>query len=199
MKCACRGVTLIELLIALAILGVLLALGVPSFTVGIANSRIRTTAEAIQNGLQLARAEAVKRNALIRFQLTSDLSATCVLSTTASNWIVSYDNAAGLCASAFIDEGLSPDLNAAPRIIQRRGATEGSRGAVIAADQSEIIFNGFGRVTNAATNPVGIAVMPISGVCTTQRCLNVTVSAGGQVRMCDPQLTLTNPNDPQSC
>lgn len=198
MKRLGRGFSLVELLITLAIVGVLLALGVPSFTVAIANSRIKTTAEAIQNGLQLARAEAVKRNAPIRFQLTSDMSSGCVLSTTASNWFVSYDDPAGLCDRAFFDESLSADLNPAPRIIQRRSEAEGSRATVVLAGQAVITFNGLGRVTDAATNPVVIAVSPTAAVgnCASQRCLNVTVSAGGQIRMCDP--LLANP-DPQSC
>ena len=84
-----RGFSLIELLIGVAVLGILLALGASSFRVWISNMRIRTAAESIQNGLQLARGEAVRRNAQIRFQLTDGIGAGCALSTTASNWVVS--------------------------------------------------------------------------------------------------------------
>ena len=69
-----------ELLIGIAIIGILLALAAPNFAVWIQNSKIRTAAESIQNGLQLARAEAVRRNAQVRFQLTTTLDNDCVLS-----------------------------------------------------------------------------------------------------------------------
>ncbi|MBK7423660.1 MAG: GspH/FimT family pseudopilin [Propionivibrio sp.] len=92
---------MIELLIGVAVLGILLALGASSFRVWIGNMRIRTTAEAIQNGLQLARGEAVRRNALVRFQLVNDLTAGCADIDT-SNRIVSYDNPAGACDAALL-------------------------------------------------------------------------------------------------
>ena len=62
LRFAQQGVTLIELLTALIIIGLLFGLGVPSFGGWIQNAQIRTAAEAIQNGLQLARVEAVRRN-----------------------------------------------------------------------------------------------------------------------------------------
>ena len=49
--------TLIEMLIGLVILGVLMALGVPSFFAWLQSTQVRNAAESIQNGLQLARAE----------------------------------------------------------------------------------------------------------------------------------------------
>ena len=205
MKRSGRGFSLIELLITLAIMGILLALAVPSYQVWISNTRIRTTAESIQNGLQLARAEAVRRNAQIRFQFTDSTASGCLLSTTVSNWVVSYDNPAGACDSVLLNEAYPVNdaaHNPPPRMLQVRTAVEGSRKVVVAADQSTFVFNGLGRVTPLpATNPVAINVSPDAtvGNCATLRCLRVTVTAGGQIRMCDPALTLTKPNDPQSC
>ena len=193
-----RGFSLIELLVGVAILGILLALSASSFRTWIGNMRIRTTAESILNGLQLARGEAVRRNALIRFQLVDNLTAGCALSTTASNWIVNMDpdNPAGRCDAAFLDESIPAAANLAPRILQRRTAAEGSRNVLVAANQSFLIFNGLGRVTNAATIDVG----PVAAVgnCPPFRCLRVTVSVGGQIRMCDPAYPAGG-TDPQRC
>ena len=207
MKRSGRGFSLVELLITLAIMGILLALAAPSYQLWISNTRIRTTAESIQNGLQLARAEAVRRNDQIRFQLTSSADGSCVLSTTESNWIVSYDNPAGNCAGAMLNEAFPASdavNNLSPRIIQTRSAVEGSRNVVVSAGQSTLIFNGLGRVTAVGTNPVLIDVKTATagsckadgGIAGVNTCLRVTVSLGGQIRMCNPSLVVP---DPQAC
>lgn len=66
------GMSLIELMIGIAVFGILLALGVPTFARWTQNSQIRNSAEAIHNGLMLARAEAVRRNTTVRFQARHD-------------------------------------------------------------------------------------------------------------------------------
>jgi len=64
-----RGFTLIELMITVAVLVVGLSLAAPSFRQGIENYRVRSAAEAIVNGLNYARAEAVRRNSAVSFTL----------------------------------------------------------------------------------------------------------------------------------
>lgn len=56
-----RGFTLLELLLALAISGIVLAIGVPSFTEMISNSRRSSMINALVADLNLARNEAIKR------------------------------------------------------------------------------------------------------------------------------------------
>ena len=64
------GITLIEVLIAVAIVGLLLAFAAPSATVWIQNTQLRNSAESVLNGIQMARLEALKRNTNVSFQLT---------------------------------------------------------------------------------------------------------------------------------
>lgn len=189
-----RGFSLIELMVGIVILGVLMAMAVPRFSDWLRNARVRTSAEAIQNGLQLARAEAVRRNATVRFQLVNTIDDTCALDTAGPHWVVSMDNPAGQCASA-------PSDTAAPRIIQVRNRAEGSVQTLVAAGQSALVFNGLGRLTPVPAANVAIDVSSTTGgTCVASggsvRCLRVLVSVGGQIRMCDPALPA---GDAQAC
>jgi type IV fimbrial biogenesis protein FimT len=181
--------TLIEIAVGLTIFAILLALAAPSFSTWLQNSKIRTTAEAINNGLQLTRAEAVQRNAVVRFQLTTTLTASCALSTADSNWVISLDDPSGACDS-------TPSDTVAPRIVQTRPAAEGSTNTVIAADQAAIAFNGLGRQSSIGGAPLTTVNINISSATANTRNLRVSVSSGGQTRMCDPALPST---DPQGC
>lgn len=61
------GVTAIELIFTVALVAVLMPIAVPSFTSWLERYRIRGAAEAIHTDIQLARAEALARNASVRF------------------------------------------------------------------------------------------------------------------------------------
>ena len=66
-----RGFTLIELLTTLSVLAVLIQLSLPSFTIWISNTRVRTVADTLQNGVRLAQAEAVRRNRQVVLSFTN--------------------------------------------------------------------------------------------------------------------------------
>ena len=66
-----RGVTLIELAVALTVLALLMFAVLPSVGVWVRNTQVRNTASSIYAGLQVARNEAIRRNAAIRFSLVS--------------------------------------------------------------------------------------------------------------------------------
>jgi len=65
-----RGFTLVELMVGLAITVFLLLLVIPSASVYIVDSRIRAAAQAYYDGAQLARAEALRRNAYVALGMT---------------------------------------------------------------------------------------------------------------------------------
>jgi len=199
-----RGFTLVELMIGVIIIGILAAAGGPSLSSWVQNTKIRSTADAIQSGLQLTRAEAVHRNSQLRFQLTTSIDNTCTLVPPINgSWVVSFDDPTGLCAGPRLSDTFPVDdlaNNPVPRIIQvRSSSNEGSRNVGVVADQSLIIFNGLGRTTNVAA-PVNIDISnPAGGACAPaglMRCLRIVVSAAGQVRMCDPAKASA---DPQGC
>jgi type IV fimbrial biogenesis protein FimT len=96
-----KGFTLIELMVTLVVLGVLLAMGVPSFADLIRNSRSQAATNELVLALNAARVEAVKRGA--RVSLCPSVNGTsCAGTAWQSGWIVFVDTAASDTATAAI-------------------------------------------------------------------------------------------------
>ena len=190
------GFTLIELMIGIAVLGIVLMVGLPSLARWMQNTQIRTHAEAIHAGLQLARAEALRRNTQVRFQLFDTVTAACAASLTGKSWVVSLADAAGQCNTAPSDTGA--------QIIQKKDGTEGAANTAVAATGGTLVtFNGLGRVANAGAMTQVAITNPTGGACKTaagdepMRCLQIRITSGGQMRLCDPAVTAAN--DPRRC
>ncbi|AVR97269.1 GspH/FimT family pseudopilin [Pseudoduganella armeniaca] len=64
------GFTLVELMVAIAIMGTLLAVGIPNMTTWVLSNKARGASEFYAEGLATARREAVTRNAASRFVLS---------------------------------------------------------------------------------------------------------------------------------
>lgn len=97
------GVTLIELMIALAILSVFATIALPAFGDFIRQIRLSSNMSDLTADIHLARSEAIKRNTRILLcARQSATSSACTTSTAASawmnGWLVCYDaNADGAC------------------------------------------------------------------------------------------------------
>jgi type IV fimbrial biogenesis protein FimT len=170
------GITLTEILIAVAIIGVLMALGMPAFQNWIQNTQIRTASEAIMNGLQTARNEAIRRNTAVQFKLDGG---------TSTQWRVNL----------FIDPDGTP--------IQSRAAEEGSANAtitVLPAGADTVTFSALGRVVPNADASDSLAQVDIDNVLipvvADRRNLRIVIPAGGALRMCDPKVAA---GDPRAC
>jgi len=68
------GFNLIEMMVALTVLGVLIHARRADFGEWMQSQRIRASAEAILNGMQVARAEAIRQNLPIELGLEPPLS-----------------------------------------------------------------------------------------------------------------------------
>ena len=199
------GFSLIELLIAIAIMGILLSLGIPAFNTYISNAKLRATAQSFLAGVQQARGEAVRRNANVDFVLTdTDFSATFandnIESASGQNWFIRTNGT--VLTRTFVEgkygvEG-SGRATGATSPVQVAGSacsvTFGSLGSMTAVTSgSPCVTAAATAVTFAFSNPTGGACAPAGQM----RCLNVRVSAGGQARLCDPAATATG--DTRGC
>ncbi|WP_456361858.1 GspH/FimT family pseudopilin [Xanthomonas arboricola] len=72
------GFTLIEIMVTVAVLGIVLAVAVPAFGTLIRSSRLTSNANEFVAALQLARSEAVRQNSLVAV-CRSDNGSTCAV------------------------------------------------------------------------------------------------------------------------
>lgn len=189
-----RGFTLIELMVALVVTAVLYTLAAPTLTAWVADSRVRVAAESIQTGILLARSEAIRRNATVRFQLTDSVDNTCALSSTGTSWVVSQNDATAKC-------GIAPSDVSDPRTIQLRSGREGGAKTTVSATSggaaaTTIVFNGTGRVAAVGFVDTIDIQNPSAGTCQHSggnvRCIRIRILSGGDSRICDPKVVDVN-------
>lgn len=194
-----RGFTLVELMVTISVLALILFAVMPSIGTWLDNTRIRNAADSLQNGLQLARSEAVQRNQNVSFWLVSlndpaVLSDDCTLSSSSGSWVVSVNSPIGHCADA-------PSTTSSPMLVTGRPVGDGGRVAVSALQSdgatagTTVTFNGFGRIVN--TDAIGQIDVTGANTGVNYRYLRIAVTPAGLVRMCDPRVT--DANDPRKC
>jgi type IV fimbrial biogenesis protein FimT len=187
---AYHGFTIIELVVTLALFGVLMGLAVPSFTIFIQNTQIRNAAETVLTGLTQAKSEAIRRNTPVRFQFVTTLTSSCALSQSSGSWIVSLDDPAGACEVA-------PSETTTPRTYRKQSSADGyPKVTVTATSSSSIVFNGIGRIVGTGITQIDFThnAMTCEHLDTTNgtaRCLRILISTGGAPKLCDPKVTAT--------
>jgi type IV fimbrial biogenesis protein FimT len=199
-----RGVTLIELAVALTVIALLLFAVLPSVGTWLRNTQVRNTASSVLAGLQTARNEAIRRNVAIRFSLVSladtrVMNGTCALSDSGVSWVVSVRDPSGNCQYA--PSTVAVDGND-PMIVETHAGGVGGTNVVIcanvadgSADANTVVFNGFGRVENVGA--IGIVDVNNETVGNDFRSFRIEIAPGGSVRMCD--LAVTSTTDSRYC
>lgn len=192
------GFTLLELLVTLTVFGLLVAAAVPPFVTWIANSRVRAVTENLQNGLKVAQSEAIRNNRVVVFALTDDAPS------------VNATAKAGGKSWAALSVGLLA-ADAPLTLVQGGELGSSAAGVTVAARDSNgvakasVCFDFTGRLTNpttatgvagedCSTNDVQFNVTRIGA----DRPLRTLVNLAGQVRVCDPNRTLSA-TQPDGC
>ena len=89
-----KGFSLVELIVALTIAGVLMAIAAPALQKFVSSNRLTGQVNDLMADINLARSEAIKRNVTTGVCVTAAGGASCVTSGNwANGWLVYYDNA----------------------------------------------------------------------------------------------------------
>ena len=150
------GFTLIELMITLVIAAILLGIGVPSYRTVLQNSRASALSADLTSGINLARAEAIRRGAAVQLCPSSD-GATCT-GTWVDGWIASV-----------VADGEILRVWSAP--------TAGSAiTQTLTAANTALVFGALGQLTSGDTN----IVASVDG-CSGERARRLSLAASGRV------------------
>lgn len=175
------GFTLVELMIGLAIAGLLLVLALPGYSTWIADAQIRNAAESIASGMRYAQSQAVARNSGVAFVLTP-----------ATGWSARLEIDGSILQSGTFAEG-SAQTTRTPTPAAAKTVTFSSLGGI--------------NPTNADASAVLMQVDVTSGVAGA-RMLRILVGGNnstvlsqlGQsrtgIKICDPKWPAT---DPKGC
>ncbi|MFO1317203.1 MAG: GspH/FimT family pseudopilin [Burkholderiales bacterium] len=169
-----RGFSLIELMMALAILAMLLVLAAPNYAAWVADGQIRAGAESIVGGMRIAYAEAIKRNQPVEFILDP--------TTGTGGWTVQLPDATGIRTEHFGEGAKLAAYTAAP------------------GSATTVTFNPLGQIiaNNDASPTLTEVAVTFSGATVNSRPLTVLVGGGRTgIKLCDP--AVTNTSDPRFC
>ncbi|HQT27131.1 MAG TPA: GspH/FimT family pseudopilin, partial [Burkholderiales bacterium] len=191
-----KGVSLIELLTGLAVLGLVLAIAIPNLSSWMQDAQIRSAAESLLSGVQVARAEAIRRNYQATFYLHG--------SGGAADWCVdtSVQNASGNTdcnghtgTSINKVQSWSGAQAKNARVGASTSATQDYSAPLTAGAglPTSVTFDAMGHVVGTGITRIDV----INSSDSSARRLVIIVSPYGLVRLCDPALSLTS--NPQGC
>jgi type IV fimbrial biogenesis protein FimT len=165
-----RGFTLVEILVVVAILALLSAVGLPAFQNTIDRYRVSVVVDDLSMAITLARAEAIKRSGNVRLERLTGTGCPTLTSTTvwSCGWQVYWDANNNNAFNSGTDE-----------LIREFRITNGVTVNAAAGLGAGLTANRWGQLNGA--NAAGFNVVPPSGVSSTLTTA-VCLSSGGRIR-----------------
>lgn len=166
-----HGVTLVELMVTLAIVAILLAVGVPAFADMIRNNKLRTTTNSFFSSINLTRAEAIRRGERVDMVPLDE----------AGDWSKGW--------AVFIDKNGNQKPDDGEQVIFSHGPA--SSGISIKSNLTDstvqyLAYNGVGRTRTNASNyrtQFGTFTFELDG-----KFRKVKLNFLGRPRICNPEV-----------
>ncbi len=194
-----RGITMMEVMVAIVIVAIMAGIAIPSFSTMIDNAQVRSTAESVQAGLQLTRGEAVRQNDRAQFLLTRnpDNSANWVIVAASSSVPGSFlasDGAITVQSAVAAEMGIGARLNVTADVQAVSGCCSVPLTTGMAATDS-VVLDAFGKVVAQTFTRIDIIKPGDTDANDQQRSRRrvILISKAGAPRLCRPSLPASNP------
>ena len=176
MRSHSRGVTLIELLVAISVLGILLAIGVPAMARFLHDVRVSNATNEFVNAIGLARAEAIKRSRLVTLCRSTDAetATTPSCSTVGDDWNTGWLVFVEGSSSSGVGEYDDGEV-----ILARRGSLPGNISATMSTANAWITFNSSGEPGGMSNFGINFNYSADTSIKSRQICM----SRSGRVRV----------------
>lgn len=173
-----QGFTAIELMVVVAILGVLMALAAPSFTPIIEKWRVSSAAEELQNTLYYARSEAIKRGGGIVVRKLANTTGDCQNATTTQEW--------GCGWSVFVDlNGNNTWQAAEPRL--QLAPLSGNVNVMRYPSAAVVTIDRYGMANG--NNTLRFVLSPAGPGVSSPNTRTLCMNAGGRIRILKDEVT----------
>lgn len=160
----CGGFTLTELIVVMVIVGILTAIGVPSFKYVTTSNRMSTEVNALLGDMQFARSQAVKEGQTVTICTSTD-GVTCA-GTTVNTWHVGW--------IVFLDTNGNHIQDGGEAVLRIQPAfTGGDTFVASTATFSYATFNRMGYAPTGSTTTINISLHDSTSNTAWTRCLAV--------------------------
>ncbi|MDT8427355.1 MAG: GspH/FimT family pseudopilin [Pseudomonadales bacterium] len=170
MKKRQTGLTAIEMLIVLAIAGILLAVGLPGFQATVARMTTNSQAKILLSSLNLARSEAIKRHSVVAV-CGSNNGVDCAAGAWNAGWLVFADNNADA-------DGAAGSVD--PGDVVLRVYTELGSGSSLSYPSAVLRYDSQGFGLNIPTTPLQrFLICPASGIGEYAQAIDISITGRG--------------------